>query len=108
MKEERTTPLRERIIEDMRIRGMAEKTVENPLTEIAREGARRMLASAMEAEIRVVLGQFAEERLPEGRMRVVQHGYGPEREIQTGTGGLEIRRPKVRQPTRPTSTPPRH
>ena len=71
-------------------------SVEDPLTEIAREGARRMLASALEAEIEAFVGQFAEERLPDGRQRVVRHGYGPERTIQTGIGALEVRRPKVR------------
>ena len=70
--------------------------VEDPLTEIAREGARRMLATALEVEVEVFLGQFAEERLPDGRQRVVRHGHGPERRIQTGIGALEVRRPKVR------------
>ncbi len=68
----------------------------DPLTEIAREGARRMLATALEAEIDAFVGQFAEDRLADGRQRVVRHGYGPERKIQTGIGGLEVRRPKVR------------
>ena len=40
-------------------------SVEDPLTEIAREGARRMLATALEAEVEAFVGQFAEERLPE-------------------------------------------
>jgi putative transposase len=71
-------------------------SVEDPLTEIAREGARRMLVTALEAEVEAFLDQFAEERLPDGRQRVVRHGYGPERRIQTGIGGLEVRRPKVR------------
>ena len=34
--------------------------------------------------------------MPDGRQRVVRHGYGPERSIQTGIGALEVRRPKVR------------
>jgi transposase-like protein len=72
------------------------ESIEDPLTEIAREGARRMLATAMEAEIADFIEQFAEERLPDGRQRVVRHGYGPEREIQTGIGALAVRRPKVR------------
>ena len=71
-------------------------SVEDPLTEIAREGARRMLATALEAEVEAFLGQLGEERLPDGRQRVVRHGYGPERRIQTGIGALEVRRPKVR------------
>ncbi len=38
----------------------------------------------------------AEDVLPDGRKRVVRHGYGPERSIQTGIGALDLRRPKVR------------
>jgi transposase-like protein len=72
------------------------ESIEDPLTEIARESARRMLANAMEAEVTGFLEQFAEERLPDGRRRVVRHGHGPEREIQTGIGPLAVRRPKVR------------
>jgi putative transposase len=71
-------------------------SVDDPLTEIAREGARRMLAAALRAEADGFVANLAEERLPDGRQRVVKHGHGPEREIQTGIGGLEVRRPKVR------------
>ena len=78
------------------IRFRQPEAVEDPLTEIAREGARRMLATALEAEIGVFLDQVAGERLPDGRQRMVRHGYGPEREIQTGIGPLAVRRPKIR------------
>ena len=71
-------------------------SVEDPLTEIAREGARRMLAAALRAEADAFVAQHAEETLPDGRQRVVRHGYGPERSIQTGIGALDVRRPKVR------------
>ena len=47
-------------------------------------------------EQRARIAELAEERLPDGRQRVVKHGHGPEREIQTGIGALEVRRPKVR------------
>ena len=70
--------------------------VDDPLTEIAREGARRMLASALEAEVEAFLERHADERLEDGRRRVVRHGHAPERSIQTGIGALEVRRPKVR------------
>ncbi len=72
------------------------ETIDDPLTEIAREGARRMLASALEAEIGAFLNGLSGERLPDGRQRVVRHGHGPERESQTGIGPLSVRRPKVR------------
>ena len=71
-------------------------SVEDPLTEIARDGARRMLAAALRAEADAFVAHHAEETLPDGRQRVVRHGYGPERSIQTGIGALEVRRPKVR------------
>ena len=72
------------------------ESVEDPLTEIARDGARRMLAAALRAEADAFVAQHAEEILPDGRQRVVRHGYGPERSILTGIGALDVQRPKVR------------
>ena len=68
----------------------------DPLTEIAREGARRMLMAALKAEAASFVARFAEERLPDGRQRVVRHGTGPERMIQTGIGPIPVQRQKVR------------
>ncbi|SMD14885.1 IS256 family transposase [Primorskyibacter flagellatus] len=72
------------------------ESVGDPLTEIARDGARRMLAAALCAEADAFVDQYSEEVLPDGRQRVVRHGYGPERSVQTGIGALDVRRPKVR------------
>jgi len=72
------------------------ESVDDPLTEIARDGARRMLAAALRAEADAFVAQHAEETLPDGRQRIVRHGYGPERSIQTGIGALDVQRPKVR------------
>ena len=72
------------------------ESVDDPLTEIARDGARRMLAAALRAEADTFVAQHAEDVLPDGRQRVVRHGHGPERSIQTGIGALDVRRPKVR------------
>ena len=71
-------------------------TILDPLTEIARDGARQMLMAALKAEAAGFVAQFAEERLPDGRQRVVLHGAGPERTVQTGIGAIPVRRPKVR------------
>ena len=68
----------------------------DPLTEIAREGARQMLAAALKAEVANFVARFADERLSDGRQRVVHHGTGPERTIQTGIGPLAVKRHKVR------------
>ena len=68
----------------------------DPLTEIAREGARQMLMAALKAEAASFVARFGEERLPDGRQRVVHHGTGPERTIQTGIGPIPVQRQKVR------------
>ena len=66
------------------------------MTEIARDGARRMLAAALRAEADAFVAAHVEETLPGGRQRVVRHGYAPERSILTGIGALDVQRPKVR------------
>lgn len=72
--------------------------LDDPLTEIAREGAWRMLAEMLKAEADAFVAKFSDERLGDGRQRVVRHGFGPERRIQTGIGPLDGQRPKVRDP----------
>lgn len=71
-------------------------SIDDPLTEIAREGARRMLAEALKAEADAFVASFADDVLPDGRRRVVRHGFGPERSVQTGIGAIDVRRPKIR------------
>jgi transposase-like protein len=70
--------------------------VEDPLTAVLREGARRLLAQAIEAEADSFLASMRDGRLPDGRERIVRHGHGPERVIQTGIGPVEVRRVKLR------------
>ena len=70
--------------------------IDDPLTELAREGARRMLAQALIAEADAFVAQWKDLKLPDGRDRVVRHGHGPHRAIQTGVGPVEVRRGKVR------------
>ena len=70
--------------------------VDDPLTEILRNGARDLLARAVEFEVQSFLEMTAELKLPDGRARVVRHGYGPVRKIATGIGAVEVARPKVR------------
>lgn len=55
------------------------ETIVDPLTELAREGARRMLAEALKAEADAFVASFADEQLEDGRQRIVRHGFGPER-----------------------------
>ena len=70
--------------------------IDDPLNELAREGARRILAEALIAEADAFVALWKDVRLPDGRDRVVRHGHGPERAIQTGIGPVAVRRAKVR------------
>ena len=70
--------------------------LDDPLTSVLRDGARRLLAEAVEAEAEAFLASMKEERLADGRARVVRHGHGPEREIQTGIGPVPVKRAKLR------------
>ena len=70
--------------------------IEDPLTAILRSGARRLLAEAIEAEAEAFLTTMKGMQLPDGRDRVVRHGLGPERLVQTGIGPVEVRRVKLR------------
>ena len=70
--------------------------IDDPLTELAREGARRMLAQVLIAEADAFVAMWKDAKLPDGRDRIVRHGHGPHRAIQTGVGPVEVRRAKVR------------
>ena len=70
--------------------------INDPLTYVLRDGARRLLAQAIEAEAGAFLAVMKDERLPDGRARLVRHGHGPQRTIQTGIGPVAVRRVKVR------------
>jgi hypothetical protein len=70
--------------------------IDDPLTAILRTGACRLLEPAIEAEVDAFLVAMKDAKLPDGRDRVVRHGHGPERIIQTGIGPVEVRRAKVR------------
>jgi len=71
-------------------------SVADSLSELLRSGARQLLEQAVNSELAEFLGEHSERRLPDGRQAVVRNGYHPEREIQTGIGGVEVKVPKVR------------
>ena len=70
--------------------------IDDPLTEILRAGARRLIAQAVEAEFETFLDLNADLVLPDGRQRVVRHGHDPVRAIQTGIGPVDVEKPKAR------------
>lgn len=61
-----------------------------------RQGARQLLAQAVEAEVADFLAAHADLVTGEGRQRLVRHGRLPARTIQTGIGSVEVQQPRVR------------
>lgn len=65
------------------------------LEELARKGARQLLAQAMEAEVAEFIEKHRGTTDEEGQRLVVRNGHLPERELVTGIGPLSIRQPRV-------------
>src|SRR5213592_1567128 len=65
------------------------------LDEIVREGARRMLTAALEAEVDAYVAAFCDERDERGRRLVTRNGHAEPRTITTAAGGIEITAPRV-------------
>ena len=70
--------------------------LDDPLTEVLRSGARRLLAQAVEMEADAFLSAMQDLRLQDGRARLVRHDHGPERAIQTGIGPVPVARVRGR------------
>ena len=71
-------------------------SIADALTDLAREGAHRMLGEALKVEADGFVARFAAEHLEDGRQRIVRHGFGPQRQIQTGIGAPDVQRPRLR------------
>ena len=65
------------------------------IDEIVREGARRMLAEALQAEVEAYIAQFTGERDEHGRRLVVRNGTHHPREVLTAAGAVEVVAPRV-------------
>jgi len=65
------------------------------LTDLLRDGARRLLTEAIEAEVAAWIESHAHLKDQAGRRQVVRNGYLPEREIQTGLGDVALKQPRV-------------
>jgi transposase-like protein len=71
----------------------------SPLDELVREGARRMLQSAIDAEVEAFIARYSDRVDASGRRLVVKNGSLPAREILTGAGPVEVRQGRVRDNT---------
>jgi transposase-like protein len=73
-----------------------ESIVDDPITQILREGARKLLAQALEAEIDQFIHQYKELTDELGRQRIVRNGYHREHQIQSGIGTVQVKAPRIR------------
>ncbi|MFL5994487.1 MAG: IS256 family transposase [Streptomyces sp.] len=65
------------------------------IDDIVREGARRMLAAALEAEVNSYIAELADQRDGDGHRLVVRNGYHQPRKVTTVAGAVEVRAPRV-------------
>jgi putative transposase len=65
------------------------------IDEIVREGARQMLAAALEPEVNGYLAELAGQRDEAGRRLVVRNGFHAERTIATSAGPVQVKAPRV-------------
>jgi len=72
------------------------ETSQDALTQVLRQGAWQLLKQAIELEVEEFILRYQDLRDELGRSRVVRNGHLPQREIQTGIGGVKVRVPRVR------------
>jgi putative transposase len=65
------------------------------LDEICREGARQMLAKALELEVEAYVSAFTSELDDQGHRLVVRNGHAEPRMVATGAGSIEVTVPRV-------------
>ena len=65
------------------------------LDQLVRDGARQMLAAALQAEVAAYIEQFADVRDEDGHRLVVRNGYHEERAVVTGAGAVTVQAPRV-------------
>jgi transposase-like protein len=93
-----TSPPKERyaVPKDNVIKLIQPGVFDDQLTEVLRNGARALLARAIEAEVADFLDKHGDLKTRDGHQRVVRHGHLPEREVMTGIGPVAVCQPRVR------------
>ena len=74
-------------------------TIVDPLTDLLRAGAEKLIYQAVEAELQEQLARYSDRRTGTGLAGVVRNGFLPARELQTNLGLVTVRIPKIRSKT---------
>jgi len=72
------------------------ETYQDPLTELIRTGAKKILQEALESEINQFIEGFRSKKTAEGKQRIIRNGYLPERQVTTGIGSVSVKAPRLR------------
>jgi putative transposase len=83
------------VVQDAQATGQAAPAAGSMLDQLVRDGARAMLAAALQAEVGAYVEAFADQLDEHGRQLVVRNGYHQEREVTTAAGAVPVRAPRV-------------
>jgi transposase-like protein len=83
------------VVPDLSVVLPADEQEASLIDRIVREGARRMLAAALQAEVDAYIEQFSGERDENGRRLVVRNGTAEPRTVLTSAGAIEVTAPRV-------------
>jgi len=82
--------------QDTVVRFRKKDEVVDPLAELLRRGAKKLIEQAVSEEFEMFLERHAERRDSEGRQAVVRNGYLPQRDVLSGIGAVPVKMPRAR------------
>ena len=84
-----------RLVTDVEVTPAALAPSVSLIDEVVRDGARRMLAAALEAEVAAYIAAHADQLDERGRRLVVRNGHAVARQVLTSAGAVEVHAPRV-------------
>ncbi len=84
-----------KVVQDTEVIGQVAPAAGSMLDQLVRDGARAMLAAALQAEVAAYVEAFGDQLDEDGRRLVVRNGYHQEREVTTAAGAVPVRAPRV-------------
>jgi transposase-like protein len=89
------------VVPDLPVAPPSGEAASSVIDQLVREGARQMLAAALQAEVAAYIDQFAGAREENGRRLVVRNGTAEPRTVLTSAGAVEVTAPQTRWPMPP-------
>jgi len=96
------------LVTDVEVTPAARAPSVSLIDEVVRDGARRMLAAALEAEVAAYIDTHADQLDERGRRLVVRNGHAVARQVLTSAGAVEVHAPRVNDKRVNEGTSQRH